>query len=303
METVSKTKTRNGVHTIWVDGDSYNMFPPPPLDDPRALRGGEHGALQDLESYLKSHHGGDGVIRPASCLPGEFHPRIWRGAESPVPEDVGYGRVLIESVMVCREMSEDLRVIFSSIHPELRQLDVFGNRQRELLLLACTDVESAWRAVLRENTGPSRPFPDRLSTQDYVRLLEPMRLNEWKLELLHFPQLGTFIPFANWDSRRPTTSLPWYDAYNAIKHDREAEMSRATLRHAIDALAALHVMIATQFGIAHLRGATLGADQFRITSVPEWPLEDYYTRPRTGSGRMSGQHLGYDKWTRKPLWP
>ena len=41
--------------------------------------------------------------------------------------------------------------------------------------------------------------------------------------------MGELAPFALWEEARPTGSLAWYDAYNAVKHDRERNFSRATL--------------------------------------------------------------------------
>ena len=44
-----------------------------------------------------------------------------------------------------------------------------------------------------------------------------------------------------------------YAAYNEVKHDREVNFKRATLRHAIEAVAACVVMLAAQFGLEALK--------------------------------------------------
>ena len=60
--------------------------------------------------------------------------------------------------------------------------------------------------------------------------------------------MGEFTPFAQWSDVAPTKSLAWYDAYNAVKHHREAEFSKATLEVLLDAVAALHIMQVAQWG-------------------------------------------------------
>ncbi len=75
---------------------------PTPAEQPSSVAEREWGMLNEQESYLKSHHHGAGVCRFASCFPGEFHPRIRRGAESPPAEEVDFARQWIDSVMVAR---------------------------------------------------------------------------------------------------------------------------------------------------------------------------------------------------------
>jgi len=62
------------------------------------------------------------------------------------------------------------------------------------------------------------------------------------------PGLGQFSPFDQWDQLKATKSLPWYNAYNAVKHHREERFNFASLGHLIDAAAALHILQSAQFG-------------------------------------------------------
>ena len=300
MEHGWKTKTDWGVCTLWMDADRYYLIPPPPVDRPRAHPSGQWGPLGELAEDLKKR-GGDGVYRRSPYYPGEYHPRVWRGRESPAPEDTGHSQVLIDSLLVCHQMADQLREILYCVHPDKSHLNVFGNRQRELLLLSCTEIESAWRSIFRENrSNPTAPL-GRLSTNDYVRLKEPMRLDEWSVELVYFPQFGTLTPFLGWEAQRPTASIPWYDAYNCVKHDREGSISQGTLGHVVNAISALYIIILAQFGSNYTAQIHLPTSDFRVTNSPEWPLEQYYTRPMTGFGSMGSHHLGYPKWTAKPL--
>ncbi|PZQ98337.1 MAG: hypothetical protein DI539_29490 [Flavobacterium psychrophilum] len=55
-------------------------------------------------------------------------------------------------------------------------------------------------------------------------------------------------PFRDWDVIKPTVSLVWYDAYNAVKHNRGVNRHKASLKTVIDAVAAIHVLLEAQYG-------------------------------------------------------
>lgn len=300
MDHVLKTKTQWGITTLTMDAERYYLTPPPPWDRPRANPSGEWGPLGKLAEGLKNRQG-DGSYRTAACFPGEYHPRVWRGVESPPPEVTKHGQALVNVLLVCHQMASQLRDMLYCIYPDLSHFHVFGNRQRELLLLSCTEIESAWRSILRENQSNPAATLGRLTTNDYIKIKDPLRLEKWSLEFTYFPQFGTLTPFSGWDAQKPTASLPWYDAYNSVKHDREGSIHQAALGHVVNAISALYIMVAAQFGAPYISETTLSVNDFKITQYPEWDLEGYYTRPMTGHGHLSDQHLGYSKWTAKPL--
>jgi hypothetical protein len=73
--------------------------------------------------------------------------------------------------------------------------------------------------------------------------------------------------------------MPWYDAYNAAKHDRESELKTATLKFAFDAVAACIIMIVAQFG--EVFGFDLNTSRhprtfFWLRGGPIWDLTDCY---------------------------
>lgn len=301
MEKVDKVDAEQGIITIWTDKDKYFIYLPYPSEGltPKTKLHFTFPNYHGETAEIHTNHMVDGRSRKTSnYFSGEFHPRICRGDESPAPEEVGYRQQMIDSMLVCRQLIQQLKDIFYFIHPDKNHFGVFGHRQRELLLLACMEVETAWRSVLVENTTN---IPDRLNTTHYVNLLQPMRLNEWEVEFVTFPQFGKISPFANWDTTRPTKSLAWYDAYNAVKHDRENELHRATVENVVSAIVGAYLMTISQFGISICANSTLAINDFRITKEPKWKLEEYYTRPIMGVGSLYGQPLGYDVWTKKSL--
>ncbi len=93
-----------------------------------------------------------------------------------------------------------------------------------------------------------------------------------------YPWLDPIKPFATWGkSGKPTRDLVWYNAYNAVKHDREGKFSRATLEHVFEAVTACAIMIAAQFGQqAYMHNVPELDAFFHFEEVPKWELGDIY---------------------------
>jgi hypothetical protein len=105
--------------------------------------------------------------------------------------------------------------------------EAYGHEIRNLLILAATEVEAHWKGVLRANSQRAD------TTADYVKLLPAMKLNEYAVKLPFYPWLDAVKPFKGWSNSKTTQSLAWYDAYNAVKHDRETEFEKGTLLRAL----------------------------------------------------------------------
>ncbi|MFB2351135.1 hypothetical protein, partial [Priestia megaterium] len=74
-------------------------------------------------------------------------------------------------------------------------------------------------------------------------------MSEYAVGFSHFPELEPVSPFEGWRATSaPTQDLDWYDAYNAVKHSREENFARATLRNALHAVSASVVMACAQVG-------------------------------------------------------
>lgn len=294
-----RTRTNRGVDTIEKARGEFYLIPPKHPEAPRVDWGGHQDVEAKLPTILKAY-GGDGVVVASPFYAGEFHPRIWRNQESPTPLDAGLRGEWISSVRATRMLYARLRDLFRCIEPARTQDATFGFEQRELLMLASTEVESAWKSTLVANgASPLCGKPDRWTTVDYVRLLRPMRLAEWSVSLSSHPDYGLLAPFAGWNSAAATTSLPWYDAYNSVKHDREKKLGLASFAAALNATAAAFVMTVAQFGDQHLDGAPFHVDEFRVETAPQWDLPELYVRPlRTHMGGPE-EWLGHEKWTAK----
>jgi hypothetical protein len=179
---------------------------------------------------------------------------------------IGQLRALIEQLeRICRVIQP---------HPKSNNLSAYGHEIRNILLLACTEVEAQWKKIMQRN-GEANCF----NTKHYVQLAEPLKLAEYRVSFSYYPELPPIAPFENWkkDSSKPTQDLEWYAAYNAIKHDRETNFSQATLFRAFQAVTALFVMLCAQHGWAiALRGDEAAGAFLRLISAPHWPASEIY---------------------------
>jgi hypothetical protein len=182
--------------------------------------------------------------------PGEYYARVWR-PQCHIFHDLDDLPHLRSDAKVAGHRLEALLAeVFTALHVgDRRNHSAFGHRTRELLLLACTEVENAWRAILKANNYDNRQHNnDRMTTRDYVKLKGPMRLGKWTLRLPDYPDTPDLQPFDPWAETAASQSLPWYEAYNATKHNRAQDFHKATLWSAVEAVAASWVMYGAQFG-------------------------------------------------------
>lgn len=148
-----------------------------------------------------------------------------------------------------RILIEKLDEILLYIEPTQVGLQTYGHKCRELLILACTEVENLWAQYMRlANTTPTgRTF----TTNDYVKLLTPLHLEEYLISCKLLGNSYPIKPFSQWNASNPTQSLQWYNAYNKTKHDRERHFSEATLENCIHAIAAVIVCFACVMARSH----------------------------------------------------
>ena len=206
----------------------------------------------------------------AGLKAGEYYPRIWR------PRNRQFARLDVENRTDSRIaivlLEESARAIFEAADPTGNRA-AFGHKIRTLLMLACMEVENAWKEILRAN-GIQKA---RLDTNDYFKTNAALQLVQWRVVLKDYPRYPELTPFAGWKQSAPTESLGWLDAYNATKHGRQAAFDRATVEHAISALAAAWVLHGAQFG-----PATIDEDSllFRKTrQLPSWGTAFGYVAP------------------------
>ncbi len=214
---------------------------------------------------------------------GEFMPRIWRGYRgNPLLEQFDvlqpqkvYGRSFMSSVVAAESLFKSVNEVFRYVEPDQANYHVFSHKLRELLILLCTEIEANWRSVFELNF-PTRKV-GRLTTNNYVELIEPLKLRAYKAYLKDYPHCS-FSPYAYWNEAKPTESLSWYNDYNAVKHDRESKFNHSTLEAVLDACAALHVLQVAQWGPNVFD--VMSYDRYSIFNVdvyPDIPIGEVYT--------------------------
>jgi hypothetical protein len=196
--------------------------------------------------------------------PGEYYPRVWRGEHGPAPVEVCEA-VWSDGVAAARALFAEMRTAFRYVEPHPSNLGTFSHELRQLLILACTELEAAWKGILGGGG----------STEDYVRLMGPLHLDEWEVSLALYPRVQPFRPFRGWHNPKttgvvpggptgPSQTLPWYKGYNDTKHDRATRFDQASLEHVIYAMGAVHVMLCAQFG------TWWGSGRQPVTNTPKF---------------------------------
>jgi hypothetical protein len=148
------------------------------------------------------------------------------------------------ALQTVRLLLSRLDEILLYIEPSNTTMSAFGHKTRELLIIACTEVENVWKQFLR--AAGRAPLGRDFTTNDYVALCNTLSLPEYELSF-NAHNSPPIRPFLGWEPRRPTQSLLWYDAYNQTKHDRETHFSRATLENCFAAVGACIVLFCVRF--------------------------------------------------------
>ena len=145
-----------------------------------------------------------------------------------------------------RLLIERLDELLLYIEPDSNGLKAYSHKTRELLILACTELENNWKHYMM--LAGVTPTGGQFNTNEYVKLVGPLYLTEYEVQLKPYLTVPSLRPFKTWSPSAPTQSLPWYDAYNKTKHDRTQHFDKATLENCISAVAANVVMFSVRFG-------------------------------------------------------
>lgn len=271
-------------HRIWkLNHNGAESVPPSMLHAHEADEGEEI-----IETLRKRHPGS--TFQKLTLAPGEYYPRMARpfdigddASPGSNPDDSDARRhARATSTGQLHSLIEQLEQICRVVHPVAQNVGTYGHEIRNLLVIACTEVEAQWKAILDANNYGR----GKTTTNDYSKLLGAMKLNEYEVMLNYYPWLHPVRPFEGWDRSDPTKSLRWYHAYNRVKHDRERNFGEAKLIFAIESVAACFVMLCSQYGWDFaLRGEESTRAFFQLTGAPTWAASDIYAPPYDASSR------------------
>lgn len=115
------------------------------------------------------------------------------------------------------------------------QEDVHSFEFAKLLILACTEVESVFKAICFKISGEQPP--GNIGNYKEIILGHHPKIVDASVTI---NRLGKDVkPFQEW-SEGP---LSWWSAYQGVKHSRNLHFGQATYRNAVNAIAALYVAI------------------------------------------------------------
>lgn len=274
----------NGIHVVFIDsGKLYNyIFSKTKINDGLSLNcnvrqisgldmdKAKRIAQTDLNETIDSE-------RVIEIYPAKYNPRVHRvncnwytHSEEYIKQ---YEEKMHESALSVKILIAKLNDIFKVITPSKNNFHCYGHEIRNLLLLASMEVESSWTAILLAN-GYSQG--NRLTTNDYVKLLDPLYLSDIVVVSNTHGSLRNMQPFLGWDSSSPTQSLLCYQAYNETKHDRENNLSKAELFHAISAVTAAIGLLYVQFGRMAPFWYQPEFSGYHVKYAPNYKPEDLY---------------------------
>jgi hypothetical protein len=267
------------VEQFWAIGETvaHAGILPSPLGTHNADPG------EDMMTTLKKRFTG-GEWHKLRLAPGEYYPRMARPSSLDPDGSPGYYPDESPDAIKIRTLStgqihvliQELQRICQVVQPDEANFHAYGHEIRNLIILACMEVEAQWKNILVANDQEAN---NRL---DYVKLAIPMKLGEYRVALPWYPWLDPIGPFENWVPVLPHEKqfLPWYDAYNAIKHDRENDFAKAKLIYAFQALAGFFVMLCAQYGWNFARSQDAAADMFfQLIEAPKWEPSELYVPP------------------------
>ena len=253
-------------------------------------------SFTDLTEWVAKSFGDTNPVE-VNYVPGKCYKRIWKPlvCSGTLYKTISQEK-LNESFVALRILLNKLESIFETIEPNQSNLFVHGHKIRELLLLACMEVESSWSSVLKENNYNTAN--QKLDTNDYIKLKSPMLLDGYELTLRAYPNSHVFNPFENWNNSAPTKTLGWYDAYNQAKHNREENFKLATLKNAIEAVGATVVMFHAQYGSTGSFNKRLPiiSNFFKITTVGFKKYEKDFYIPKIDLHEDSNQPAPLMDW-------
>lgn len=152
-------------------------------------------------------------------------------------------------------IQEDILKLFEFIEPADANLSTYSFRIHELFMRICIEIETNFKAILRENTynpifksgkkqGEIRP-ENLWNIKDFQLVNKTHHLDNYGVEFPFWKgSQNTKSPFLAWSTNAPIT---WYQSYNMCKHDRINNFHLANFNNLMEAYAGLFVILSSQF--------------------------------------------------------
>ncbi|MBS4764931.1 hypothetical protein KG007_01755 [Alistipes sp. kh20] len=166
---------------------------------------------------------------------------------------------------------DELTNVFKVIEPIPDNKNTYGHQLRNILILACTEVENLLKSFLKVHGYPK---DGNLSMTDYWLVNNYLHLSKTHSYFFRYNSWGFARPFVAWEAAE-YTPLPWYAAYNRVKHDRESNFKEATLENAVLSVAAVGIILVMMFGNGNAFWNEK-AGKFLSVQYSLFKIEEYY---------------------------
>ena len=208
----------------------------------------ETSSYSDLLSWVTHYFGAQNIQQMETeigeVIEGVWRPELYYYADTNIALNTTEAERRL-SEQAIRVLLEKLDDIFLYVEPDSTSISTYSHKIRELLMLACTEVEGFW--VYYMKLSGTKPIGKNYTTKDYIKLKEVLFLSEYQFTLRSYSTISPLQPFKIWDSASPTSSLTWYDAYNKTKHDRIHHFKEATFFNALNAVVASIILYISRF--------------------------------------------------------
>ena len=273
------------------------------------------GSSATAESWVQSELGAAQILALSNPV-GTSTKGVWRpGLNSEIDVQYALGSDVEDEIDAERALQilvEMLSDILLYVEPDDVGKRVHSHKTRDLLLLSCTEVENTFQHFLTRVVGLTQ---ERFTTAHFVRLRKPLFLSEYVVVYRPRSSITLVSPFDGWDKEQPTQSLPWYEAYNLTKHNRQGDFRSATLEHCISSVEANLVLFCVRFGPHALlegRGplTSLVRHLFEVRLISSTDVTSFYIPRHVFTGNVGGVAAGnvwfnpersVADWTRNPL--
>lgn len=149
---------------------------------------------------------------------------------------------------IYRNLEKEVVELSNQIHFDDKQLDVYSVKISELLIRCVVEVESIAKELYLKNGGETPIDRDLYFDSDCLNLLE----EKWNLSKkiiiissanfyfqLEENKVLTPLKKAN---KRGTSSADWEKGYQAVKHNRTANLSKGNIKNLLRAMGALFLL-------------------------------------------------------------
>ena len=117
----------------------------------------------------------------------------------------------------------------------------YSHRLYELLLRASTEFENLCKYLISKRDS-TNSVSGNLNIHNYKTLESSWNLERKEVGLLFWvPGIKYIKPFDSWSTNSPP--LSWYNAYNNVKHNREACFSDASLKNVVLSIGGLFLAL------------------------------------------------------------